>query len=341
MSCPRRYWFQYLCDPKPPTVVDLPRLFGSFMHQHAERMHTKTKCDRPMYYQTLKSAVKAGYFFWRRSLEENLAILQPYTQQDLETYQQLVAICVTNYWKVAVERPRPLHIEWRLEANWNHIVKLLGFIDQVREVDLATIERLRPELIVDGKLHPDFDPVVLVDLKTNRASYSPWKPEGQTATVEEWARKQFPLHAYEQPTAYTWLYHEATGKWPIAFVWWHLRSGKMYPTYRTKEDIDEFGRTIDHVIDNLTALSFPRNVGSQCAYCDFFRQCRGRDLLIADPATRTGDIAVLPQQVVLAEARQLRLPLRVERRQVQAPEAPAAPNGRDDVIYIGDPPWLS
>lgn len=339
MECGRAYYLGYLMTPKPPKRTDLPRLFGVFLHQHVQRMHQKTADGRLHYYQTLASAIKAGYHFWYKALEENKPYLVPCTQAEIDKYTGLVPICIAQYWKYSVKRPRPLKVEWRIRAPWGNGIDLVGVIDQVRPIAVDDIARLRPELVVDGVLDPEFDPVILVDLKTGGESYAPWVRGGETANLRQWVTKQAPLHKYKQPTIYTWLYRAATGKWPIGFAWLHVRSATAFITYRTQRHIDELNLAIRYVAMNLDAQMFPRNEGSRCARCDFVELCDEGKIWVSYPSDPLTPVMEVTVPVAKTRVRQRRLPLKVERRKAPLPETPGAEGGTQ-VITIGDAPWL-
>ncbi len=328
--------------PKPPRVVDLPRLFGSVVHQHIERMEQlSSNPEQRFYYKDRRSAVNAAYYWWNRALEENRDRLILVTDQGLSEYQRLLGICINQYWNTSVSRPRPIHVEWKLTQRWDVGVALTGVIDQVRPLSIEQIRRFRPALVQDSQLVEGYDPVWLVDLKTNRGSFTPYQPEGQVADTEKWVRQQFELHNYLQPTIYTWLYERTTGKKPIGFIWWHLRSGQYYPTFRVDEHYARLARVVDHVVGNLEVQSFPEHVGTHCRYCDFINPCQGGPFLVAWPGNEPGGQQLIrqPNPVIVREPRQLRLRLQVERQPGRPPDGPDEHQTGEKVWYIGERPW--
>jgi hypothetical protein len=250
------------------------------------------KDPRPFFFKTKKSAINAWYRIW------TLACLNPENQMNLlsidkkieEDYMQTGIACVANYWEANYKLPRPMGIEVRykypIPGRGN--VWLLGIVDQLRKVSTGWIENHRPELIKNGKLDPDYDPVVIFDIKTEKDRYETddskeidWKKVAenpdlrQTKKVSSALRQQFKLHEEIQATFYTWLYHMHSKKRPIGFYNYNPRWNKGYFTYRTDEDYPELFKKIYQFLDDLNVGRFLPNIGTHCKTCGFFEACQG------------------------------------------------------------------
>lgn len=337
MKCPRAYWFRYLAKPKPPKRIDLPRLFGGVVHQHVRRIEKRPKEPRRFYFREMKGAVNQAYMWWGEALEQTDDSLILASDEQITEYNKLLAICISHYWKISEPGPPPLPpVERTYTHVWSPGVTLTGTIDQIRPASVEKIALIRPELVDGGELRDGYDPVWLVDLKTNRRPFSPYQEKGSEA---KWVRLQYELHAYLQPTVYTWLYEQTHGKKPAGFIWWHLRSGKRYYTYREEADYVDLRQVIDHVVANLNAQSFPKHVGALCQFCDYISPCRPGPFLISLPEMQTAaPIELVPNPVIQRDPVQLRLKLKVP-RQPKKLELEVFPIPMDQIVYIGGEPW--
>lgn len=323
MECPKMFYFSYILGLGK--LEDYARLCGTLVHQFVKELYKPTKDGRPFWYKTKQSMIKAWFIRWKLLLEKEAGNIQVIDEKKANEYGTTGAVCLANYWEINQNRPRPIASEKRFTARLASGIKILGIFDQLREVSLEYIQRVRPDLVVDGQLHPDYNPVVIVDLKTNR-----FGPKPRDVSDIENARKQMQLHTYLQPTAYTWLYEHNTGKKPIGFIWWHLRSGDAFFTYRTSEDYRLFFEQINHVLLGIEAESYPVHPGDHCQYCDYFAPCRGgRALLITKPGSEFTELtapALLETAVVVEPEKQMRFrfpPRSIERKKKAKKEASA------------------
>ncbi len=228
-----------------------------------------------------------------------------------DEYGKIGWFCIKNYWNQNISKPQPWHVEKRIEAQLFPMVTFVGVMDQIRKIDLEKIKDIRPELFVDGKLHDDYDPVVIIDYKTVRESYDPRKFDPDISSLKL-AAHQFELHEDLQVTAYYWLYLQYYKKLPVGFYWYHLRDGKAFLTYRTKADFKTFLETMQFVVDGIYAESFPKHVGRHCKRCDYFEACaalrKDRPLMVTEPSDGVdygGEVRTYPL-VLPAKYKQLR-----------------------------------
>ncbi|MDP1710365.1 MAG: PD-(D/E)XK nuclease family protein [candidate division WWE3 bacterium] len=335
-TCPRQYFFHY--HTNIPSKVDLPRLFGQEVHRHIAQMEKLPREPRRFYYQTKKSAINAWFHRWRRALEREEDRLILAEEEQTKKYGSLGAVCIANYWNGVVDRPRPIQVEETYSHLWKPGAKLVGTIDQLRELPLESIANFRPNLVQDGKLAQGYNPAAIVDLKTNRLSYDP-QVFKEDPDLKEWVRLQYDLHEYSQPTIYTWLYLKANGKMPVGFFWFHLRSSKLFFTWRDEQDFETLADQIEHLLGNLEAQSFPKSVGQYCRYCDYIDSCRPRPFLVSYPGElpqSEGEMETLESRVEEREAKQLRLKIKVPR---EKREKPAVRKSDKQTILVGGEPW--
>jgi len=329
LKCGRMKYFKD--SPGIPKVVDYPRLGGIAVHDHIKQIHTPTKDNRPFFYKTKRSALNAYWFRWTQELELSKsvkALINPNPDDD-EKFLNIGRFCISNYWNATEGKPKPLEVEKRYTVIHEHKVKLIGIFDQTRQVSLEYVEKHRPELLQDGRLHPDFDPVVIMDHKTEFPNYDPTEGFQKEISDRDWIRSQFELHEYLQPSFYTWLYWKRHGKWPLGFIWYHMRTNRGYFTFRDKKDLAELFHAIDHYVDNHNAGSYPKNVGKGCKRCDYFMICHGdRPFLRSYPEQLfTMEGLVTPTYVnppIVEVDKQLRLKLKVGRRVRKTPEIPVS-----------------
>ena len=308
INCPKYYFLHYVmqCERK----TDYPRLMGSTVHQFVRTMYSSKK--NPLYYSTLKKAQGAWFYKWNGALEQNRLILREQSKKRDDEFGVSGLMCVTHYWNENIDKPRPLEVEKRYKVRMFPKVWFVGIFDQIRAISIESIAKIRPELIINGKLIDGYDPVVLVDLKTGRESYNPryFRPD---ITNEELAAFQFDLHENLQITTYYWLYYQVYGKLPVAFYWYHLRDGKAFKTYRNVKDFQEFLYTMRHVTNGIMNEAFTMRIEKRCKYCDYNKQCAelrpDRPLMATEPSDGIdfNDGMTVWPQVISTGAKQLRL----------------------------------
>jgi hypothetical protein len=306
-------------------------------------MEEAVRDERRFYYKTPESAKGAWRSRWRRALTRDQALMEESERAKAGPYYGLGMDLSDLYWEASLERPRPLEVEKRYSFFLRAGLNLVGVVDQVRPLTLKQAAHLRPDLVVRGRLAKGHAPVMLVDLKSGFWGYDPntRKEEGQEATQGEWIRTQFQLHEYYQPTIYTRLYEKVTGKRPVAFGWWHLRTGQVFYTYRGEEDYQALDEAIEHVVGNLNSQSFPKNPGFACRRCDFLEACRARAFLVSYPGalgTVHADLEELASGVEERNPKQARLKGLVVPRARQEPP-PEPEQGDPEVVLVGGEPW--
>ena len=308
LGCPKKYWFSHV--RKLPEKTDYQRLMGITVHRFIAKMHSSRQ--NPLYYQTVDNARKAWFWTWRYTLEKNGPNMLVHSKKDGEDFGVAGWICIDNYWKRNIDEPAPLHVEKRYEMPLFPMVKFAGRLDQIRAMPLEKIADIRPELIVNGRLIEGYDPVAIIDLKTGKESYDPrrFNPDITDLAL---AAYHFELHENLQITAYCWLYFQVYGRLPVAFYWYHLRSGKAFMTYRNKSDFQTFLEIMKYVANGIKAESYPKHPTPRCRKCDYFQECAAlrpdRPLMITEPSDGInlgGEITVWPQTSPV-KTRQLRL----------------------------------
>lgn len=344
-ECPRMFYLY--SQPSIPKITDYPRECGSAIHEHIYKLHQVPTSKageetRSFFYKNIESAEKAWSFHWFKNIDQ--AKKQGKLIDDKEKDMSFWAIgknCVNGYWQDNINLPRPLAFEKRMSVRLPQHIKLLGIMDQLRQPPFSYIQRHRPELIENGKLREGYDPVVIVDFKSGVAGYDLDYLKRET-TTEEKIRRQFELHENLQATTYLWLYEQVTGKKPIGFGLYHLRSRKIFFTKRDDRDFKILGDVIDHVIDNLNSESFPKNIGKHCERCDFMAPCReDRPFLITvgelpELPGLDEPIISLPTNVKKEPHRQLRFKMPIPRIKKEEPEEIAK---LPETITLRDLPW--
>ncbi len=305
---------------------DFPRLLGIRVDRLFRLMEKPTAKPRRFYYGSVESAQGTFRGLWKRDVQQALrtrTLLEEWTKEKDDQYLQAGKHCIAVYWNKYFDKPRPLTTPGEYRVRIGPDIWLEGSFDQCRPVSPEWIREWRPELLKsDGTLDDRYDPVVIWDCKTALRSYDArqWMRE---PTSEDEARVQFRLHHDPQATLFCYLYRRVNGKLPLAFVWYHARTGREFPTFRDG-DWSELEEIIQHYLDNLNAESFPR-LGvytDACTSCDYQRVCQGeRPYLVVRPellGEELGRIEQVPHLLIQPDP-QLRLklsPMRRKKREV-------------------------
>ncbi len=81
----------------------------------------------------------------------------------------------------------------------------------------------------------------------------------------------FILHRHPQFTFYSMAFRMLFGKAEKALLFYHLRTGQVFQTFRSEKDFDYVKRLIDEVVDGVTRNQFTPFYGFHCNFCDY--QC--------------------------------------------------------------------
>lgn len=340
LDCPRRGFYGHQRDI--PRKTDYPRLAGTVIHEVIAEFHRPTAIPRTFFFEHLGKAIGRWLGRWTEALEEKRHQLIMPDPKEEERYRGIGKFCIINYWKAndQLGPPRERERTYRQPLPGSD-VWLVGRLDQVRDVTIDWIGRHRPELVRDGALAAGYDPVIIIDWKTDYLGYDTRRFKQEPQLMEE-VREQYQLHEGLQATAYTWLYAaEHDGRKPIGFLWYHLRSGAGFFTYREERDFANLFAAIYHVLDNRDAQSFPKHEGRHCRRCEFLEPCReDRCFLIARPEQLPGAAAgpLFVPNVVVRGHRQASLKLRVPRRKAPLPSVAQSTPPRT-IVISGELPW--
>ena len=309
IKCALSYWFGHI--QKVSSKTDYPRLLGIVEHRFIKGMYASK--NNPLYYTDLTSARGAWFWNWYNALEKNLDRIKFPDKEQEKIYGGIGWSCIEKYWNKNLKNPRPIEIEKPYEMQIHGTYKLVGTIDQIRNISLEGIAKIRPELITNGQLDENYDPVVIVDLKTGSESWdlTDYVPGASPLQI---AAHQFALHDDLQVTAYWQMYHKTHKKMPVGFYLYQLRSGKSFLTIRTEKDYPILLETLNSVISGIEKEEFPMNIGNHCEYCDFFEACiairNNRPLYVSKPSDgitneEMGNIEIQPE-IKVEKAQQMR-----------------------------------
>ena len=328
LECPRKCYYNHFSSISGK--IDYSRLFGIEMHRHIAQFYRPGKEARVFYFKSKKSAIGSWLNRWKRALEkakQERRLIFVDTEKEKE-YARIGIFCVADYWEKNFYAPRPLAVEKRHTIMLDTGIALQGVFDQVRKVSRDWIIHHRPELIKDGQLDRRFDDNVIVDLKTNYLSYD----------THHLIRTQYELHEGLQATVFTFLYERVFGKKPIGFLWYHLRSGKVFFTYRDERDYQTLAGIIEHVLDNIRTQSFPKHVSNHCTRCSYLEACReDREFLVVKPEDISHNLLAvkfIPNVVKKEKQKQLRFKSFPRRRKKKKPLLV-----RKENIVLRNLPW--
>ncbi len=223
---------------------------------------------------------------------------------------------------------------------------LVGRSDQEREVSIPWIKAHRPEIVEGDRLIAGYDPVVIVDFKSDYESYDAFEHLRRPAdeiSIGDQVRWQLPLHLDFQATIYTWFYHVVRGRRPVGFIWWHMRTGKSFFTCRIDKDYEELALAVHHVVAGISANSHPRHPGSHCRRCLVYDACWGeRPFLVASteyfPQGSTLERPAFEKVPNMVKRVYHQLPLKLGVRRKRAYQPPVVPAKRPGTIFLGTAP---
>lgn len=288
LTCPAKWYFHYQARGKDyPLFTTYPLLTGHVTHSMIDQLHQPHPGERRYYFKTEEAFLNSATSQWYSQVEQQIdqGTLINANRRDTNKFLEVIRGCLRRYWGTNYNQDDPTAVEQRYNIYLPSVgIPLVGILDQIRQVPLEYISRKRPDLIGDSGLVDGFDPVVVVDLKTNYRDYGFGRLDPNLSDVDK-VRFQYPLHRSIQASAYTLLYFLENQRMPIGFVWYHLRSGGLYFTYRTAESFLSLEKQILFMLDNIEAGSFPQNFGDHCRECSFLYPCQGdiEPFLISEP----------------------------------------------------------
>lgn len=344
LFCPAQDYYTYHRDV--PSRTNYPLLRGKQVHAHIGVLHKplgSSSKPRPFFFQSRLSAIRQWFWRWGQALEENADYLIRPDDREAKKEGRIGAGCVKVYWDSFYDWPRPLRVEHPYRYPIVPGVELVGTTDQEREVSIPWIKAHRPEIVQDGRLLPDYDPVVLLDLKSNYENYDPYRQQEcpQEVTLQDRVVWQLPLHLDFQATIYTWFYHIANRRRPVGFIWWHMSTGTSFFTYRTDDDYEQLNLAVRHVVAGISANSYPRRPGSHCRQCLVYDACWGdRPFLVASTEyfPRDSGSKAFQEAPSLVKRVSHQLPLKLGVRRRKAEELPVIPTERSKTILLGGAP---
>lgn len=222
LRCPAQYFFQYYSGAAKKT--DYPRLCGVKVHNFIKRMEVGNKraprerwsTRRRFYYSDFEAAVRSWRNEWRIGVETATnegRLLNP-NSTDTFRFAALGAKCLENYWRSLEPYTPPTIVEKGYNYPWlDSGITLVGNIDQVRAENLDYIRAKRPELFRGGQLHPDFDPVVILDFKTGWDSFG-GEEKVEMVSIEDTVKELYEKNPDNEVIAKVWFHYQLTGEWP-------------------------------------------------------------------------------------------------------------------------------
>jgi CRISPR/Cas system-associated exonuclease Cas4 (RecB family) len=248
-------------------------LCGKAVHEFIVNMIRKRPEGRKFYYKTLDSALGGWIYKWRSTLLQKGAFLLEPNKSEEWKFKAIGSTCISNYWAANISKPDPLKLEDRKRINLFAGMDLVAVADQIRAVNPDVIARYRPDLMSGGQLHPDYNPEVIIDLKTTLTDFD---KKQETSDLAK-AGSQHHLASSIQATAYTRAYRQFNGKWPIGFFFYMLyRNQFFFVSADDDEKQVELDNHVHHLLRNLKDESFPKASDPiKCRYCGYLKECVG------------------------------------------------------------------
>jgi len=86
-------------------------------------------------------------------------------------------------------------------------------------------------------------------------------------------KDSFILHRHPQFTLYSYAFRKLFGRMERAILFYHLRSGKIFKTYRSEKDFDYLKKLLDEVAEGIGKDNFVPFYGFHCNFCDYKVAC--------------------------------------------------------------------
>ena len=313
LDCPMQWYFNYIL--KIPSKTDYPRLCGSEVHKFIAGLYKKHSDDRKFWYKSIDSAKGAWFVTWNKALDRDAGkILQP-DKKAANDFGGNGWVCIDRYWKQNIDKPKPILIEKKYTIPLFAGVELTGVFDQLRTVQLPWLKARRPEIFVGEDISPEYDPYLIVDLKTGWSNYNIKEDDSDNEKV----RKQIAIQLDIQAAAYALLYKKHhNGKYPAGFLLYYLREGSVNNTFFVKGDSKEsqiiLESNVQHVVTNIRNESFPRKISNQCARCDYYMECRPNGNISVSLPGEIPDSVKTEKEEPAEKFVQLKLKFKKERR---------------------------
>ncbi len=278
LMCPFKFYLKYLDPNRSGTkyVTDYERLCGSLVHRFIAKLYKEHNHSGRVYFKSVDSSIKQWNFIWAKEVGDNKDFLEKVDFGEGKYYEKVGETCIRKYWALNETLTNPIEIEKTYTIPLAKGFKLSGRIDQIRSMSLDKISALRPDIVVKGALDDNYDPVVIVDLKTDPFNHDDSK---QDKTFEEVMKLQYRLFQRLQVGAYTRLYKEHhSGKLPVCFSIYQLRYNSFTNLFGDIKEYQNFlSESVDKVVKSVTDAKFQKCAGKNCVSCEFKDRCRTFD----------------------------------------------------------------
>jgi CRISPR/Cas system-associated exonuclease Cas4 (RecB family) len=276
IQCPKWCYHTFVIGPRKKLKTEvIEQTVGKEVHKFTYGLRVKRgrgKNIRKFHYFSLDKAKGAWHITWNKAVEKSRANILNYSKENDDKNRWLGIRCIENYWNQNFNRPDPISRELEhsiiLFNNPSYIFK--GVIDELRTVDIETIKKYRPEIVVNGVLVDSYDPVVVVDLKTSYYDYELGAVKPQEEHITN------PWTILWQFVGYTKLYREYhNGKNPIGCVIYDLYAGRQRLIVMEKPEYWDL--LMEHIIQIKNSIennSFPRQPRlEKCRGCGLMTSC--------------------------------------------------------------------
>jgi RecB family exonuclease len=254
-GCPQAYKLKYIDHVKVPTNIKVA--FGAAIHYMLEEFYkknfksTETFLNKWDFYWTLACSqknideinpkIKKYYEKIRKRYGEVYVHNEEARRYIIAAYKRIGKNILTKFYIRHKNKPKPFEFEKRFNMNVNSF-RLQGIIDRIDEFK--------------GGL-------CITDYKTDKKC-----PKENDLLI----RKNHQL------TIYYLALKELYNCDPTAIFMYHLRSGKVIPTIRTKKDIDFLENTLEKAEKIVKNKEFDPFYGFHCNWCDYLKVCQEKEV---------------------------------------------------------------
>lgn len=259
-GCSLAYYLQYIKHEKVPRNVRL--VFGKAIHYMLDRFYQVN-------YKSSDSFVKYWRYYWFSDIAGDF--LKGKEKDGLETKEFEVNrkfnIKIGNHLDLG---PEPVGVFFGYMKLGEGILREFYSRHKSREPPFEKeksfgIKKDEPIDIAGHLVRGVFDRIdnldgrwFITDYKTDKSS-----PE----------KDSFVLHRSPQFTLYSYAFRELFETTEEALLYYHLRTGDIFKTYRSQKDYDYLKSLLDEVANGIETEKFVPFYGSHCKFCDYKVAC--------------------------------------------------------------------
>ncbi len=259
-GCSFSYYLKYVMHERVPSNVRL--MFGKNIHYLLERFYNVN-------YKSEESFIKFWKYYWTSGIAGDF--LKGREKKNLETedfkLKENFIVKIGNHVDLG---PEPLGVFFGYMKTGENILRkfysrhkhLPPPIEKEKAFGFKKDEPFDIEgVLVRGvfdRIDKNEKGFYITDYKTDKNS-----PE----------KDSFVLHRNPQFTIYSYAFRKLFGEQEQAILYYHLRSGDVFKTYRSEKDFEYMKRLVNEVAEGISKDHFVPHYGYHCNFCDLKSAC--------------------------------------------------------------------